>query len=1531
MANDLPLKPTIDSASPSATSREASYARRDDRASGSSSRYSRYDDRPPASDPRRRHSPPPSSYRRSPSPRRRSPGPSSSDYDRERRISPSPRSRHSDRPSASSSSYYSSYGTSSRSVNGHGGESSSYRDRYDDHREGSRSTSGRRESLTLSEKPVYTSHNGSSRTSTSAGPIASSSSRSAVPARPSSTSYSSRISSSSKSNALPAFFYKPLGAKDFRVLYDPTLDPNPIKKGKELQYRYDGEGVPDEPAKDPRKAESAEEKAKLEKRQARGPLMKQLGVITYSWDKNSTGPPPPAPPCAVLVTGFPSTVTADAIHAHFRAHGRIETQDVKYDVQTGGSLGICWIKYVDDVPRDAEPDRPTRERYEAKRRQGKAQDGGSAAAQAVAKGNGAKVGMAMLMGDAGVKVVLDGDGVLCKAAVKAEMDRRHPPKPKPAEVKKPADATASPPASSSLPKPPSSLPPPPPSQPPPIPPPPSHAPPPPPSRLPLPPQTSAFARPNSRFDRTSALPSPPSSLPNGPRFASPSAPGGPRSMTRSGSAQAGLPMPPARSMTGSAPRDLATHVSVPSIPIPPLPPSSSTPAQAIAAAQAAAKLAATNARVAAATHVSVPSIVIPPLPPRAPASASPSTRVTTKGAPGGPKSASERTSLPPVPSTQPKFGRRGGRHGGPGGLVKGDSMASAIAQAVEAAKKRLKLQQQQQQSRGPQFAPRSGRDGRGRGRDREGSKEEGEADMEMDSDAEAAAADELQREEDESKSGSGSGSGSGADSEDEDAKDTIFYHHATGRVEPRRILPRGIAPVGAIAWQASKKVLQEKLHANGRPYLKIEKTKFQEKRQAGQGGRLAVPNAEELERHFGEYEIDRTFADSEGWYVTFTTEDAAKKAYDALNGQKFSGAALELLLCDPPSALPTPVPSRPTSTATKTPRIPTQAPTPGSHLAALVEKLTRRPQSDKPKKTSGWTDAELVEEAKDIVVRELLDAFQNDIKVRLVRGKVQEHLQKWEREGAQTASSSGAVAPSPASETVKLEPGESPAPAADSGPPTPSAGPVPAGFKSLSSLSFAKRKTAHSSSAHDDHRHARPHDRHRRESTSTRMSSEAPSESPAPGFGSDADDRRRGSKAKSGKKTKVTRVYSSSEESSDDERSRRKKDDQRFKSKKKSLAALEKEREKARKARIAVDYTTSEDEADEPKKLARVKEEVDVKPHVADIELSDVPLTKAVKKVAADAKRREESAVNVDEDDQPKPQGKLVRGRKPLKERQAIAVPTSYDPFEAGLVGDEEDLFYLKLALERLQLGQDLHPTPPPSDDESTPAPKHSTGSARTEGFYTVTIEEKMANRPASNRAKATPESAAAANASSVAVSRLARANTRGLVRGMELHKKVTATDTDVLKFNQLKTRKKQLTFSRSGIEGYGLFAREFIPAGDMVIEYVGELIRQQVADRREKAYERQGIGSSYLFRVDEDLVVDATKKGNLGRLINHCCAPNCTARIITINGVKKIVIYAKSNIEVGDEVTYDYHFPIEEDNKIPCLCGAPTCRRYLN
>jgi len=84
--------------------------------------------------------------------------------------------------------------------------------------------------------------------------------------------------------------------------------------------------------------------------------------------------------------------------------------------------------------------------------------------------------------------------------------------------------------------------------------------------------------------------------------------------------------------------------------------------------------------------------------------------------------------------------------------------------------------------------------------------------------------------------------------------------------------------------------------------------------------------------------------------------------------------------------------------------------------------------------------------------------------------------------------------------------------------------------------------------------------------------------------------------------------------------------------------------------------------------------------------------------------------------------------------------------------------------------------------------------------------------------------------------------------------------------------RKKQLKFARSRIHDWGLFALEPIAADEMVIEYVGQMIRPITADFREKKYNEQGIGSSYLFRVDLETIIDATRYGNLARFINHSC-----------------------------------------------------------
>ncbi|KAL3202253.1 hypothetical protein MRX96_042599 [Rhipicephalus microplus] len=111
---------------------------------------------------------------------------------------------------------------------------------------------------------------------------------------------------------------------------------------------------------------------------------------------------------------------------------------------------------------------------------------------------------------------------------------------------------------------------------------------------------------------------------------------------------------------------------------------------------------------------------------------------------------------------------------------------------------------------------------------------------------------------------------------------------------------------------------------------------------------------------------------------------------------------------------------------------------------------------------------------------------------------------------------------------------------------------------------------------------------------------------------------------------------------------------------------------------------------------------------------------------------------------------------------------------------------------------------------------------------------------------------------------------------------------------------KKQLKFAKSRIHDWGLFALEPIAADEMVIE------------------------------VDVETIIDATKCGNLARFINHSCNPNCYAKVITVEGQKKIVIYSKQPINVNEEITYDYKFPLE-DEKIVCLCGAPQCRGFLN
>ena len=318
----------------------------------------------------------------------------------------------------------------------------------------------------------------------------------------------------------------------------------------------------------------------------------------------------------------------------------------------------------------------------------------------------------------------------------------------------------------------------------------------------------------------------------------------------------------------------------------------------------------------------------------------------------------------------------------------------------------------------------------------------------------------------------------------------------------------------------------------------------------------------------------------------------------------------------------------------------------------------------------------------------------------------------------------------------------------------------------------------------------------------------------------------------------------------------------------------------------------------------------------------------------------------VEPEEAPEPsKPKKTKATKPPAGASKVRSP-SPDPYVLGLVDEEEDFYYLQVALDRLRSGEGIDKYSIPEDvgedglddqqrqeeDEAVSqgltVPRHASGSARTEGFYKIAPSQKAVHLADRNKAIVDPTSVTLSSA------RDNRADSRRLVLGIEQHKKETASDTDILKFNQLRTRKKQLKFAKSPIHDWGLYAMETIPAGDMVIEYVGEIVRQQVADYREKFYEKQGNFSTYLFRVDDDIVVDATHAGNIARLMNHCCVPNCNAKILTLNGAKRIVIYAKQTILPGQELTYDYKFqgdPAEAlEDRMVCLCGAEGCRRFL-
>ena len=140
--------------------------------------------------------------------------------------------------------------------------------------------------------------------------------------------------------------------------------------------------------------------------------------------------------------------------------------------------------------------------------------------------------------------------------------------------------------------------------------------------------------------------------------------------------------------------------------------------------------------------------------------------------------------------------------------------------------------------------------------------------------------------------------------------------------------------------------------------------------------------------------------------------------------------------------------------------------------------------------------------------------------------------------------------------------------------------------------------------------------------------------------------------------------------------------------------------------------------------------------------------------------------------------------------------------------------------------------------------------------------------------------------------------------------KKVPAIDPRYCRYH--------LRVAKSKIHGWGVYADQDIPANRKVIEYAGEKLYPEEAERRGT--------TPYLFVLDDYWTVDGGVGGSGAQLINHSCEPNLVSRVM-----KGHILYMSlAEISKGEELTIDYNYD-DTDETMPCRCGKASCRGIIN
>lgn len=107
-----------------------------------------------------------------------------------------------------------------------------------------------------------------------------------------------------------------------------------------------------------------------------------------------------------------------------------------------------------------------------------------------------------------------------------------------------------------------------------------------------------------------------------------------------------------------------------------------------------------------------------------------------------------------------------------------------------------------------------------------------------------------------------------------------------------------------------------------------------------------------------------------------------------------------------------------------------------------------------------------------------------------------------------------------------------------------------------------------------------------------------------------------------------------------------------------------------------------------------------------------------------------------------------------------------------------------------------------------------------------------------------------------------------------------------------------ELDILRTEGKGWGLVAKEDVREGQLVVEYVGELINNVEMRKRIAVKERDKDDVYYFLTLTKDLIIDAERKGNMARFMNHSCDPNCESQKWTVNGNTRVGIFAREDVK---------------------------------